>query len=262
MTIDSGDDELNRLKERADHYLLAVAAALMRDGFPVTTGGTYTYPDPGLPEDAEFTLRLPDEYAVRGLGERGESLALDWTSVSGWSLYTSIRNDDGKLTDTEHWLGAGLVPPPQQVANFMAAAVVDWRSTGSPEQPYYRTRDQGLGRLLLQLTSYQPDENSPSRGPISYQFDLLRRTTAYQLAAVDMLSDDTIRAVPMRAGEVRALRRLLEFADSDGEARALALSLVNDVQARYSSNTIDLPDVFNPLVRQYQSAWTRASGDR
>jgi hypothetical protein len=66
----------------------------------------------------------------------------------------------------------------------------------------------------------------------------------------------------MRAGEVRALRRLLEFADSDGQARTLALSLANDIQARFSSNTVDLPDVFDQLVRQYQSAWTRASEDR
>ncbi|WP_326550180.1 DUF6292 family protein [Micromonospora sp. NBC_01813] len=262
MTIDPGDDELSRLKERADHYVLAVAAALMRDGFPVTTGGTYTYPDPGEPEEAEFTLRLPDEYAVRGLGERGESLALDWAATSGWSLYVSIRSDDGQLADTEHWLGAGLVPPPQQVANFVAAAMVDWKSTGSPERPYYRAKGQDLGRLLLQLKSYEPSENPSSWGSIAYQFTLLRRTTAYQLAAVDTVSDDTIRAVPMRAGEVRALRRLLEFADNDGQARTLALNLVNDIQARFSSNTVDSPDVLNLLVRQYQSAWTRASEGR
>jgi hypothetical protein len=162
MAIDESE-QLDRLKDCLGHYVLAVAAAVMRDGVPVTTGGPYTYPDPGEPEEAELTLQIPDDYAARCLGNGGQSMSLDWTSISGWSMYLAFRFDDEAYSQTERWLGAGLVPPPRQVANFLAAAMVDWQTAGSPEQPFYRNRGQDLAPVLARLSPYLPGEEPATK---------------------------------------------------------------------------------------------------
>jgi hypothetical protein len=91
---------------------------------------------------------------------------------------------------------------------------------------------------------------------------VLRRHEGHQLAVADTLSDETIRAVPIRAGEVKALHRLLDWLTSDGDSRRFALSLADDLQARFGGSTVAPPGPLQILATTYQTAWEQASANQ
>ncbi len=258
----SEEDRLRQLEDHLSDYAIAIADVILRDGIPVTSDGPCTYADQAYADaEAELTLRIPDDYAARSISETCTSMSLDWTSVSGWSLYLEFQTAENPHGHVERWFGAGLVPRPEQVANFLANAMVDWQSAGSTDQPFYRVFGQDLGPLFDRLAPYVSD--SESKGSFGSRFLTAHRQAAHRWTVADLLSDEEVRAVPMRTGEANALRRLLDWltTESDGRLRRIALGLADDIQARFIAGSTPPDAAMRELIDSFQTAWEQARVD-
>ncbi|WP_406100691.1 hypothetical protein OG698_00440 [Streptomyces sp. NBC_01003] len=77
----------------------------------------------------------------------------------------------------------------------------------------------------------------------------MRNAASQRLATADILSDDTLLSVPLRAGELAALKRLADFVDMSDELRGIASSLLADLKARAVTATDDAMETAASLHR-------------
>lgn len=205
-------------------HLTAVAVALMAEGEPVQSISDY----PGVPgtdnadSEGEGSIHFASTYFTRYFGADAVDGQLFWNTLSGWQLSVERRDGEaGQTTERVYWLGKGLAPEPRVVAAFLTAAKVDLEGAGSSEMPVYRQRGEDLPGLTARLRAHK-DEAAEAElpdwlikrhpfGVFKHHRDA-RRSDA--IAQALTAGGDTVRLVPLTEGEIKALGRLAEWADS------------------------------------------------
>ncbi|MGW2416894.1 DUF6292 family protein [Streptomyces tubercidicus] len=228
------------LERAIGYYMASVADKLLAEGLPVSSISAYgRYDDEDQKrhrDDVEGTIRLNDSFMERVLPDAESGLA--WSGTSGWCLWTLPRKSLGGVYDGARWLGAGLLPSPDQVASFVSSIQLDVHNSGSSDRPFYRDLGQGLTELHNRLREFTPvgDAFHPR---YEYVFDKARDTAYYDRMVNALASgDDEIVNVPMRKGELTALAHLLEFAEGSSHmpVRIIADRLSKDVAQRSSGD--------------------------
>ncbi|MGP3951196.1 hypothetical protein [Streptomyces sp. 7N604] len=215
---DVADDLEQRLDEGIGHYMAAIAEELLDDGVPVRGVDTYTVLDDpdqaAIGKDLEGNVSLTPSFQRQVLGTAGEA-GLHWCAVSGWCLLLSPAESRPTFLESARWLGAGLLPTPGRVAAFLSAARLEAESAGSRERPFYRTAGTSLENLAERLAVYLPTPGPTA--PRTYQDRYTRAAgTAYRDRALKALLEpkQDIIEVPLRTGELEALRHLLDFTET------------------------------------------------
>ncbi|MER7983682.1 DUF6292 family protein [Streptomyces sp. NPDC095817] len=189
------------LSRRAGHYAAAVAECLLAAGLPVTIQSCGPWHD-GDGEDLDveagisFTQAFQDQHG-------GGDCGLHWTGTSGWCIYTAEGPD--RHPSGSHWPGAGLLPQPELVAEFVDAFTLDPAGSGSGEQPSYRREGQDFTLLLDALAPYLPARPFLFEDPQTRFADLHRR--AYDNRVRQALSSPAstpLTHLHLRQGELTA----------------------------------------------------------
>ena len=151
----------HRLQLCLAEYVNAVAVAVRALGF--TVGDIHLSPNPDL--GAAFTVgRGPDPTRDGGHPLVPEQVELAWAEDAGWSV-TVPRPDTDTALDTDtaggvvRYLHLELVPPPDAVAGFVAAVLLDGEGVGMPYPAAFRLRSQPLQPVLDALARHSPTAN-------------------------------------------------------------------------------------------------------
>lgn len=241
-----------------ERYALGVAGTLLGDG--VAVEDLYVVaaadPRPGQPE-VECSLYPPVEWARRHLHPGAVGVSLDWDCVSGWSLYLEWVDSDLRRVERTWYLGAGLASPVADVAAFVAAILVDGDTAGTHDKPVYR--QAGDARLDQVLSEVDQLTDNAAIQSLAWSFSLLRQRALHQHLAGDLIRDADVRLVPLRGGEIRALTRLLRWADASKsrDLEALIAAMASDLQARFSASKPEGTPL--QLADRYRSAVDQAS---
>ncbi|TXJ83283.1 hypothetical protein E2C11_07330 [Streptomyces lavendulae] len=224
------------LREAIGHYLNAVAEVLLRDGVPVkyvraSTDTRAAADDTSIATDVDGDIGFNISFE-RSLYPESESVELNWSGTSGWSLLPMVDGADGYY-DGARWLGAGLVPPVDRVSSFMAMARLSPVDAGSSERPFYRQPDSDLTELHRRLAAFVP----ASTGIRTYGMcftNMVQGIYTNRLSAALTAPDDTEVSVTFRPGELEALRHLLEYVQipANGLLSAYARHLTEDLDNR------------------------------
>ncbi|MEV7002964.1 DUF6292 family protein [Streptomyces sp. NPDC093982] len=203
--------ELTRsLQNAVGHYVTAVAERLLEEGVPVTSMhafGAYDDPGQGDTDDVEGGIDFGAAFQQSILpgGEAG----LHWTGPSGWCLFV-LPGGTGDLYAGARWLGAGLLPSPERVAEFMFAAQLDARHVGSDERPFYRTPRRNLPHLLERLQAF-----GDKRYSYEHRFrTVLGRSYRDRIISALRSDDGPIIDLPIRRGELEAIQSFLGYAEA------------------------------------------------
>ena len=136
------------------------------------------------------------------------------------------------------WLSQGVVPEPRQVVQFMNSVLLDHRTAGSGERPFYRNPGQDSAALIERLDPYIQVDRSTAR-PVPWQSRLHRERDQLitRQSADTMAGDGSERTftVPVRNTELAALSDLVALLCVTAQPSALgrlAYSLVQDLKAR------------------------------
>jgi hypothetical protein len=229
-------DEATLTKSRIGHYAQAVARELLDLGVPVFDVSVYTELEgAGSPHAFEVVIDFEESFQHRVAP--GRSCCLVWNSACGWALSEEDTAAPGGARDWDHWLGAGVLPPPQRVAVFVQAAQLGLEEVGSLERPVYRGDEtsEDLKDLTQRLRPYAGDEET------SWQ-DLFHRHLfeTWQGRAFDALlttGPDPVQHIALRASEATALLSYLALARVQlaPEAAPALRALAEDLQARLNN---------------------------
>ncbi|MBE4733310.1 MULTISPECIES: hypothetical protein [Streptomyces] len=129
--------------------------------------------------------------SVNGARQDAMELYFEWNTSSGCALVTEIA----KVKDVTRSMGAGLTPAPERVAGFFLA---------------------GLAERLAPFDR---------KGPFRDRFHHARNAAAERLAVDAVLSEDTVVSIPVRAGELAAHQRLVQFVDMSEALSGVAVQL-------------------------------------
>ncbi len=257
MTAPLAKDKLEKLEAALGHYLMSAAQKIMGDGIPLASHLTYVTSDEEDGNEGEGTLTFPPDYPIRYYDPHAIGLSVSWSSVSGWFMAGELQGPESGYMFEERWMGAGVVPAPERVAGFVAAALVDFSGTGTEERPYYRNFGQDIENLLDRLQSYQPDGQEFAPSSFEEIFALLRRKATYHLALQDAQSEGQIRLLPVKEGELNALCRLLDWIDAknDRKLRELSNALATDLRGRFTAGSEQPAERLHELVSRFQDTW-------
>ncbi|MCX4920067.1 DUF6292 family protein [Streptomyces sp. NBC_00687] len=222
------------LSRRAGHYAAAVAESLLEAGLPVTgiqscgpwhdADGEYLDVEAGI----SFTQAFQDRHG-------GGDCGLHWTGTSGWCLYTASQQD--RYLSGDRWSGAGLLPGPRLVADFVDAFRLDPAGAGSSDQPSHRREGQDFSLLLDALAPYLPAQPCLFEDPQIRFADLHRHAYDNRVRrALISSASDPLTHLSLRQGELAALLHLLEYAESSNPS-ALTRQLAADLTARADRQT-------------------------
>ncbi|MCP2314278.1 hypothetical protein [Kitasatospora paracochleata] len=223
-------EECRRWSEPLGGYGTRVAALLMDDGIPVT----HVEVDTGALADDEdggtVWVGFPPVSTARRAGiEGGTYLSLCWNHLSGWSARGETDRDT-----LDRWLGAGLEPPPERVAAFAAAALLDFHHTGSTERPYYRGMEHNRQALLDRLTDAYREKAAVPSFRRTFAIQRSKSTRRHVLA---QLGDRRPGSVVLGRDEFEALCRVLEWSHQgdwqEYEMAELTEALLADLRSRY-----------------------------
>ncbi|WP_261709965.1 DUF6292 family protein [Streptomyces rhizosphaerihabitans] len=217
------------LSGRAGHYAVAVAECLLEAGLPVTgiqscgpwhdADGEYLDVEAGI----SFTQAFQDRHG-------GGDCGLHWAGTSGWWLYGCGQED--RYLSGSRWPGAGLLPKPELVAEFVDAFCLDPAGSGSSEQPSYRQQGQDFPTLLDALAPYLPAQPFLFEDPQIRFADLHRRVYDNRVRqALISSASAPLTHLHLRQGELTALLHLLEYAESTNPSTLTRL-LAADLRAR------------------------------
>jgi hypothetical protein len=169
--------------------------------------GAYDDPGQGDTDDVEGGIDFGAAFQQSILP--GVEAGLQWTGTSGWCLFV-LPGGTGDLYAGARWLGAGLLPPPQRVAELMSAAQLDVGHVGSDERPFYRTPRRNLPRLLERLKVFEDE-----RYGYEYRFrTALGRTYRDRIINALRSDDGPLIDLPIRRGELEAIKSLLDYAEA------------------------------------------------
>lgn len=218
------------IHHRVGHYMADVAKLLLRDGYPVVSISSCRPEDlDDLEDDGGGYIDFGTEMGARinGAPEDVLDLHFDWSTGSGWALVMEGRG----AAPIARWMGAGLTPAPEKVAGFFLSSLLDFRNTGSEDQPYYRPPGQDLDGLADRLAQFD------RKGSFNDRFRADRNAIAERRAVDALLGEDTVLSVPARAGELAALQHLVHFAAMSSDLREVAVRLIADLKARAVTTT-------------------------
>ncbi len=177
--------------------------------------------------DVEATISFTQAFQDR---HGGGDCGLHWAGTSGWCLYTADRQD--RYLSGSRWPGAGLLPEPRLVADFVDAFCLDPAGSGGGEQPSYRREGQDFALLLDALAPYLPAQPCLFEDPQIRFADLHRRAYDHRVRrALVSPASTSLTHVYLRQGELAALLHLLEYAESSHPS-ALTRLLAADLGAR------------------------------
>ncbi|WP_404870922.1 hypothetical protein ACI1MP_37330 (plasmid) [Kitasatospora griseola] len=238
------------------HYAAAVAEALIADGLSVRVGSVsgpcmvwedskdVDGPDVEVFQDAKVHLYFGREFR-KHVGS-GKGCELIWAADSGWYFFIDDANVKyAEAMAAARWMGAGLVPEPKRVVQFVSALRLDLGASGSTERPYYRTAGENPEAVVSRLEPYVPKrfhgQLVTGQMPWEYRHSWHRnRLVSGQV--VSTMTDEPNEPwvdVPMRASEVRALLRLIQVlemtADFPSTLTTLSHSLVEDLHSRLAA---------------------------
>jgi hypothetical protein len=252
----------NRLGEAVGHYVACVGGLLFECGCPVDvfryTGCAEPGDDDG-PMDGEGNLYVVPSVAraFEGVGPDVVSVGLHWTADSGWTLVHETRLPRNGSVFVDRWMGGGLIPEPDDVCGFFQLAMLGISRPGGADRPRYRRQGVDRHGLYSRLAGYSPRRGDGSLTP-QERLRGFRHRAALRLVAADIVADDTPAAVPMTRGEIRALTRLLEYAETGDDIAlgTLCAAVVDDLRHRTSSRTVPSSEVIGRFSRARRTAAT------
>ncbi|WP_030274459.1 DUF6292 family protein [Streptomyces sp. NRRL B-24484] len=254
-------EQLSLLLQKAEIYGTLVVAELMDadvlvDGFDF---GTHPQPENGA-GSALIDIEFPALYSTRAFGDDTIGAMLQWDSESGWHLYIE-RPDE----DIFRWMGAGLTPPPARVQAFLTSAQLSPDSVGSSERPYYPAGEADLADRLGGFEDelrarMERDLACPQDSEVAGLFFLFQAAQQRRLAVADLRADNDTRLIPLRAGELRTVVRLLQTAYSGHtDLHALVNALAEDLGNRYAGARDAAVGELLALADKYASAYETAT---
>jgi hypothetical protein len=89
-----------------------------------------------------------------------EQVQLAWSEDVGWSV-TFPGPDPDTAEGVVRFLHLDLVPPPEAVAGFLAAVLLDGGDVGMPYPATFRLRSQPLQPVLEALNRHSPATTGP-----------------------------------------------------------------------------------------------------
>ncbi|MFF4734206.1 hypothetical protein ACFY3M_55615 [Streptomyces mirabilis] len=218
-------DRDRAIYHRTGHYLTDVAELLLRDGYPVISVSS-CQPEAmgGLEDDGGGYVDFAPEVLAQVNGAPKDALELhfEWDTSSGWALIVEVL----KAKPVARWMGAGLTPAREKVAGFLLAGLLDFRSAGSEDRPYYRKPGRDIDGLAERLAPFH------KKGSFNDRFRRARSATAERLAIDAVLAEGTVLSIPARAGELAPLQHLVHFGAMSDDLREVAVRLIADLKAR------------------------------
>lgn len=200
------ESDTDQLALAVEHYMAAVSEELLSRDIAVTL---IRGVGPHEHDDYCFT-DVEGEISFIARGERRSNRILHWSGVSGWCMGSDT---DERFYEQARWMGAGLVPPPIDVAIRCESMMNDPYGVGDREVPVYRSLGHDFPELLELLSKYAPKGQrtiSPGDRIVDARQEMFLRRI---LAATSPQSlDDTLTGVALQGSDIRLTVEILEYA--------------------------------------------------